>query len=197
MDKTNLVVIIERKKMEINNMETGENLGIKCLKFDNHQSCDSLDKLIYQFNDLMYFYTKKSISNIARQKLLEEIEAIGKETAELAFSKHGIEPRREEFIKKMRETYKAVRNYCVGPVKKEDKDDVQKLVNYCVSVSIKAKNGDDNEVLKALSNNKKVYDIYVQPFCSAKLGVNLNLANYCKIQRELMDIIKNNYSFEF
>lgn len=174
-------------------MEIGNNIGVMPIKFDNHQSCDSLDKLIYQFNDLTYFYSKKPISYLAKQDLLSTIESIGKETAELAFSKHGIEPRREEFLKKMRETYKSLRNHPTGAIKKEDVDDVQKVINYCVSTSIKAKNGTTADMLKQLEINKKCYDIYIQPFIQAKLGVSLVLKNFCGIQREMLDKIKEKY----
>lgn len=178
-------------------MIDAKELGIKCIKFDCHnKSNEELENYIYTFQDLMYFYNGKQISIQAKEDILKTIETIGTGVNDIDCDEK-VEPRKQEFLANMRKIYKSVRNSTVGQLKKEDVEYMQKLCNYSVALSIKAKQAGNDAILKQLEANKKVWNIYIKPFMDGKFGVTLGVANFAKIQKELLQIIGKKYDFEY
>ena len=178
-------------------MIEAKEIGIKCIKFDCHnKSNQELENYIYTFQDIMYFYNGKQITIRAKEDILKAIESIGSKVKDIKCDEK-VEPRKQEFLTNMRKIYKNVRDTSVGQLKKEDVEYMQKLCNYSVALSIKAKqSGEDNIILKQLENNKKVWNIYIKPFINEKFGVTLGFGNFCKIQKELLQLIGKKYDFD-
>lgn len=177
-------------------MIEAKEIGIKCIKFDCHnKSNQELENYIYTFQDLMYFYNGKQITIQAKEDILKTIETIGSKVKDIECDEK-VEPRKQEFLTNMRKIYKNVRNTSVGQLKKEDVEYMQKLCNYSVALSIKAKQGGNDIILKQLEHNKKVWNIYIKPFMDGKFGVTLGVGNFCKIQKELLQLIGKKYDFD-
>lgn len=174
-------------------MVTGIELQLECVKFKNHDKSNPvLEDLIYQMNDLLYMFNRKVISKAAKEYILTEIERIGTRANELEDS-----PRKEEMILALRKNYKTIRNADIKAPSAEDREDYTKLINYCVAKSIKAKNGTIDTIIKQMNENKLVWDLYVKPFMKAKTLTNLDISNFCKVEKELLQIIGKKYDFEY
>ena len=178
-------------------MNIGREISIAPIKFENHnKSCDKLEELIYEFNDLMYFYCGKVITYDAKQDILKAIEVIGTKIKDIDCNEKA-EPRRHELLTNMRQVYRSVREYDVKHLSKDDVEQMQKLVNYSVALSIKAKQAGNDAILKQLEANKKVWNIYVNPFMKGKFGVTLGVSNLVKIQKELLQVIGKQFDLEY
>lgn len=174
----------------------GNEILVKPVKFENHRSNDELDKIIYEFQDLLYFYATKEIVVYAKCDILDSIEKMANRVKDIECDDK-VQPRKDELLTAMRKIYKSVRNYGVHPYKKEDVEIVQKLIQYLIAKSIKAKAGTMDDIVKQMEENKKAYKVYIKPFLEAKLGVMLHTGNLIKIQKELLQIIGKRYDFEY
>lgn len=178
-------------------MIDAKELGIKCIKFDCHnKSNEVLENYICTFQDLMYYYANKKISLSAKNDILETIEKLGTSTNEIDCDEK-VEPRKQEFLTNMRKIYKNVRNADIDSLTVEDTEYMIKLMNYSIALGIKAKNSGDNEkLMKQLSDNKKTWEIYLKPFTLKPFGDKLNVYNFKKLQAEMLGIIGRKYGFD-
>lgn len=173
----------------------GNEILVQPVKFENHRSNDELDKIIYKVQDLLYFYATKEIVYTAKSDILLRLERYAKEVKAVECDEK-VQPRKDELLTNMRKIFKSVRNYEVHPYKKEDVETVQKLIQYLIAKSIKAKTGDMDTIVKQMEENRKAYKIYVKPYLDAKLGVTLYTGNIIKIQNELIQMVFKKYSLE-
>ena len=173
----------------------GNEILVTPVKFENHRSNDALDEVIYELQDLLYFYATKEIVVYAKCDILDTIEKLANKAKEIECDDK-VQLRKDELLTNMRKIYKSVRSYEVHPYKKEDVEIVQKLIQYLVAKSIKAKSGNIEQMLKQMEENKKAYKIYVKPFLELKLGVMLHTGNFIKIQNELLQLLGKKYMLE-
>lgn len=173
-------------------MITGQDLKLECVKFQNHKKTDEkLEELIYKMNDILYFFSRKIINVKAKNYILSEFEKIGTTAKDLEDS-----PRKDEMLTALRHFYKVVRNADIKPSTTADIDDYMKLKNYAVAKSIKAKTQLQDVILKQLEENRMIYDLYLKPFQNA-IGKDINIMNFTKIQKELLQMIGKKYDFDY
>ena len=178
-------------------MIDAKELGIRCIKFDCHnKSNEGLEKLIYDFQDLMYYYANKKLSLSAKNDIMKSIEKLGTKAKDIECDEK-VEPRKQEFLANMRKIYKNVRNADIDSLTVEDTEYMIKLMNYSIALGIKAKNSGDKEILlKQLSDNKKTWEIYLKPFTLKPFGDKLNVYNFKKLQAEMLGVIGSSYGVE-
>ena len=182
---------LNKQKMEEYNMTTGIDLKLECVKFKNHQKNDEkLEEMIYQTNDIIYFFSRKIISPKAKDYILSNFERIGRTVGELQDS-----PRKNELLTSLRHYYKVVRNAEVNKPSEADKEHYIKLLNYCIAKSIKAKNCTVEEIMKQLDENKLVFELYVSPYIEL-YNEQASFVNFRTIQGELLRIIGNKFKLE-
>lgn len=170
-------------------MITGQDLKIEPIKFKDHNKKDQkLEELIYQMNDILYFFSRKIISKTARCYILKEFEHIGTNAKELEDS-----PRKEEMLTALRHYYKVIRSAEVG---EDNIEQYTKLLAYAIAKSIKAKN-DKYELEKQLAENRKIFDLYIKPIYGTDICKNIpNVKNFCSIQKELQEMLIDKYVFK-
>ncbi len=174
---------------------TGKEISVQPIKLKNHRSNVVLDAELRELQKLLYFYAGKEIIYTARADIMTKMTEIGKNIVEIECDESA-KPRKEEILLAMRTIFKSVKTYLVKPLTKDDLDKIQKVCNYCIAKSIKVKEGSEEDILKQMYENKKVYNIYARPFLEAKLGVTLHIGNFMKIQQELLQIIGKKYGLE-
>ena len=175
-------------------MITGQDLQLQPIRFNNHNKSDEkLEALIFQANDILYFFSRKIISPKAKDYILTEFEQIGTQAKDLEDT-----PRKTEFVTALRHHYKSVRNADITLNPVTDIEEYQKLVNYEIAKSIKAKSMTYEDILRQLDENKKVNDLYVKPFQIASgKGYKLFTDNFNKLQSELLGLLGKKYNFEY
>lgn len=174
-------------------MVTGIELKLECVKFKNHDKSNQLlEELIYRMNDILYTFSRKIISKTAKSYILKEFETIGTKAKELEDS-----PRKEEMLSALRHYYKVVRNAGIKAPCADDREEYMRLINYCIAKSIKAKKESTDVMLKQMSENKLVWDLYIKPFMEAKTLTNLDIKNFCNVQRELKELATAKYDFKY
>ena len=175
-------------------MITGLDLKLEPIRFQNHIKKDEkLEALIFQANDILYFFNRKIISPNAKDYILTEFEQIGTHAKDLEDT-----PRKDEFMTALRHHYKSVRNAEITLNVVTDKEEYQKLIKYEVAKSIKAKSGTYEDILRQLDENKKVMLLYIQPFQVASgKGYKLFTDNFCLLQKELLMLLGKKYDFDY
>ena len=170
-------------------MITGQDLKLECVKYTNHnKSNQKLEDLIYQMNDIIYFFSRKVISKTARCYILKEFEFIGTKAKEIEDS-----PRKEEMLTALRHYYKVIRNAEVG---EDNIEQYTKLLAYAIAKSIKAKK-DKYELEKQLAENRKIFDLYIKPIYGTDICKSIpNLRTFCSIQKELQEMLIDKYVFK-
>lgn len=170
-------------------MITGQDLKIECVKFKNHNKGNqNLEELIYQMNDILYFFSRKIISKTARCYILKEFEHIGTKAKDIEDS-----PRKEEMLTALRHYYKVVRNAEIG---EDDVEQITKLLAYAIAKSVKAKN-EKTDIEKQLTENRMIFDLYIKPIYNSEFSKNIpNIRTFCSIQKELQEMLVDKYTFK-
>lgn len=173
----------------------GNEIGIKPIKFDNHQSNKELDELIFRLNDILYFWSQKYISPRAKDRILKKLTEVGIALNGLT----GLEntypkKRRDEAVEKMRIIFKSVNAYTPdGYI--ENRENVVKMMKYSLATYLKDKDKlDDAAIIKKLRENKILYHTIIFPYIQASTAHNaINASAFCNMQSELVDALTKKY----
>ena len=117
-------------------MELGKNVGIKPLSnFYNKTTNNELDKLLYDINDKLYFFSTLFVNIKVKNYLLKEIE----NTANSVKSVSGVDKRKAEFITKLRDVYSTLKKYHDNSSTADSVDKEERMNGYLVAKYLKDK----------------------------------------------------------
>ncbi len=167
----------------------GEEIGVTPVKFKNHPTTKQLEDLIYELNDMLYFFSKRYINQYAQNYILRHLTDIGlymKAIPEKGCTKWNA--RRDEALAQMRKIYKSVKSHICG----SDKDSewlMEKMAKYNLSLFLKAKENycgvqgiPEKMRINMLKDNLKLLQIYFQDFPYRVYGNIL-----AGMQKEILD----------
>lgn len=93
------------------NHKIGKNIGVAPIKLQNHKSCKEIDEILYEVNDLLYFFSFLYLNSSARATILSSLKTNAEKLKALSFPRASStewNARRDEILEKMREIYKSV-----------------------------------------------------------------------------------------
>ena len=93
------------------NHKIGKDIGIKPIKLENHKTCKEIDEILYEVNDLLYFFSFLYLNSSARATILASLKTNAEKLKALSFPRATStewNARRDEILQKMREIYRSV-----------------------------------------------------------------------------------------
>lgn len=115
-------------------MQLGREIGMKPLKFTNHETNKELDDWIYSANDVLYAASCRYISNSLKEDIMKDLQEVGKQASGTTYEGK-VEQRRIELVNGLRTAFKSLRNYNSD----DNEEQSQKSINYHLSKAIKQK----------------------------------------------------------
>lgn len=137
-------------------MELGKAIGVSPFKLTNKYSIKEIDDILYEINDMLYFFNNKYINSVSKDYIKEKITVFGKKLNNVATNGDRTQ-RKAELLDKMRNVYSALSKYAPD-------DNQQQITNMCkfqLAMYIKNKeNLTEEDIFKLLKDNVLFTKIY-------------------------------------
>lgn len=143
----------------------GKDIGISPIHLKEKYSNKEIDQVLYNINDVLYFFNTLYINSKARQYIMDKLVEYGNDLNNINNFTVGDKKieRKKELLKKMRELYSSLKsNYIFDD--EYFNNLVEKMGKYRLSRFIKDKqNGlTDEQIWKYIRENKIFYEVYGQ-----------------------------------
>lgn len=151
-------------------MELGKTIGIKLIKLENKYSIKEIDDILYEINDILYFFCNKYINKKAKDYIKEKVTILGKKLNNVPTNGNKTQ-RKAELLDKMREVYKSLSVY----IPDDNPQQIENMAKYVMAMFVKNKGTmTEDDRIKLMKDNVLFTKIY---------GYNERISS---IQRDLL-----------
>lgn len=137
-------------------MELGKTIGVSPIKLENKYSIKEIDEIVYEINDILYYFNNKYINSKAKDYIKEKVTVLGKKLNNTPTNGDRTQ-RKAELLDKMRNVYSALSKYIPD-------DNQQQIVNMCkYQLAIYIKNKEtmtEEDIFKLMKDNVLFTKIY-------------------------------------
>lgn len=156
-------------------------LSVSPIKLENKRSTPELDKTIEDINDLLYLIAFKPVIAQSKDYVLSKIESLANRLKTVK------NDRSEEALNKLRECYKSLKAYNAV----DDENEIRRVIKYQLAQFLKNKgNHTQQEILKLLSENKILYEMYGNKMMDANGEFN----HFRQMQMDLINELERIYN---